>query len=282
MATQKKPQSAKPAAAKKDSEIALRKNHEISLHAEGISIEDDAGQGFENADKDSFAIPFMRILQSGSPQCKKSMAEFIKGAEEGDFYNTVTKEVFPGGEGINIVQVHFDRKFTEWAPNRGGFRGEHLPSDPLLQKAVKKVNDEGKENLTLPGGNTISDTRYHFCLHIKDDGNCMPVLICMASSGLKPSKRLMTELNSVKLKKADGRTFTPPAFLNRIHLGSVAESNDKGDWFNYNPTLNGFLDISDPSDVEVYLAAKAFRDNITAGKATVSHSDDETGGPEKF
>lgn len=230
--------------------------------------------GFENADKDSFAIPFLRVLQSGSPQCKKSTPEYIKGAEEGDFFNTVTKEVFPGAEPLNLIAVHYDRKFVEWAPNRGGFKGEHLPSDPILQRAVKKVNDEGKEQLTLPGGNTIADTRYHFCLQVREDGTYTPVLICMASSGLKVSRRLMTELNGVKIRNGQGRMFTPPMFLNKISLTSVAESNDQGDWFNYDPTLDGTLDITDENDAELYLAARAFRDSITSGKVTVKHSEE--------
>jgi hypothetical protein len=283
MATQAKKQAAKPAAktASKGGAVALSDKKQHALVATGISIEADAGMGFENADKDSFAIPFMRILQSGSPQCKKANPEYIKGAEEGDFFNTVTKEVIKGSEGINVLQVHYDRKFTEWKPSRGGFAGEHLPSDPILLRAVKKVDDEGKEKLVLPNGNSIQDTRYHFCLHVKDDGSYAPVLICMSSSGIKPSKRLMTELNSLKIEKTEGGKFTPPTFMSKIHIASVPQSNDEGDWFNYDPSLNGLLDISDEADVELYMAARAFRDSIASGKSTVQHNEDEVEGAGK-
>ncbi len=248
---------------------------------------EDAGQGFENVDKDSFAIPFLRVLQSGSPQCKKSAPEFIKGAEEGDFYNTVTKEVIKGEEGILLIPVMYDRKFCEWAPNRGGFRGEHLPTAAVLTQTKKKTNDEGKEVTVLPNGNTVSDTRYHFCLHVQEDGTYNPVLICMASSGLKVSKRLMTELNSVKMRDPDNRQFTPPMFVNKVRMTSIAESNDQGDWFNYNPEIVGQLDIEDESEAEIYIAAKAFRDSISAGRATVDHgaeegASSESGGQGRF
>ncbi len=270
---------AKVAASKQktSSEVAIRKSTAVALKASGIDIMEDAGQGFENVDKDSFAIPFLRVLQSGSPQCKKSSPEFIKGAEEGDFYNTVTKEVIPGAEGLLLIPVMYDRKYCEWAPNRGGFRGEHLPSAPILLQVKKKTNDEGKEFNALPNGNSVNDTRYHFCLHLQDDGTYNPVLICMSSSGLKVSKRLMTELNSVKCRNEDNRQFTPPMFLNKIRMTSIAESNDQGDWFNYNPEIVGQLDITDEDEAEIYIAAKAFRDSISAGRATVDHSAEDGG-----
>lgn len=263
----------KPTATKTSSEVVVKKDY--ALATADINIEGDSGAGFENTDKDTFAIPFVRILQSGSPQCKKSTPDYIKGAEEGDFFNTVTKEVIKGEIGFTFIPAHYDRKFVEWKPNRGGFAGEHLPSDPILQRAVKKVNDENKEQLVLPNGNSISDTRYHFGLHVKEDGTFTPILVCMSSSGLKVSRRMMTELNGVKIKNAEGRQFTPPMFLNRIQMTSIAESNDQGDWCNYNPTLDGLLNIADPDDAELYLAAKAFRDSIYSGKATVVHDEGE-------
>lgn len=268
---------------KTTTEVAVKQQTSVALTAGNLNIEEDAGSGFENADKDSYAIPFLRILQSGSPQCKKSEAEYIKGAEEGDFYNTVTKKVYKGENGVNLIPAHYDRKFTEWAPARGGFKGEHLPSDPVLTHAVKKVSDDGREALTLPNGNVLTDTRYHFCLHIEDDGSFAPVLICMSSSGIRKSKRMMTELNGKKIKNAEGRSFTPPMFLNKLHLKSVPESNDQGSWFNYEPVLNGLLDITNDNDAELYQVAREFRNSITSGKVEVKHEgEDVTATTDRF
>lgn len=261
--------------------MAVR-NQSTELVANGISIEEDAGQGFENADKDSFAIPFLRILQGLSPQCNKANPEFIRGAEQGMLFNTVTKECLAADdetEGINMIICHFDRKFTEWAPSRGGFRGEHHPSSAILSQATERINDEGKRELVLPNGDSIQDTRYHFCLVLNDDGSTTPVLICMSSSGIKKSKRMMTELNAVKVKNADGRMFTPPLFYSIINMKTVAESNDQGDWFNYDPTIVRQLDITDEADAELYMQAKAFRDSISKGNVKVNHNEDESEHP---
>jgi hypothetical protein len=141
-----KAQQSKGPASKTSSNVPAVRHQSTELVANGISIEDDAGQGFENADKDSFAIPFLRILQGLSPQCNKANPDFIRGAEQGMLFNTVTKECLAADgdtDGINMIVCHFDRKFTEWAPNRGGFRGEHHPSSAILSQATERINEEG-------------------------------------------------------------------------------------------------------------------------------------------
>jgi len=244
------------------------------LAVRSVSLEEDAGQGFENTDKDSFAIPFLRILQGLSPQCNKANQEFIKGAEQGNLFNTVSKQYFDAdadGDGVDFIICHYDRKFTEWAPNRGGFRGEHAPTDPALTKATEQVDGEGKRQMVLPNGNSIQDTRYHFALQLDEDGGATRVLICCASSGIKKSKRLMTELDGLKETNSAGKRYTPPLFYSIVTVKTVPESNDEGDWFNWDFTVKRQLDLSDADDVELYLAAKAFRDSIAKGAVKVVH-----------
>lgn len=248
-----------------------------------VSLEADAGQGFENTDKDSFAIPFLRILQGLSPQCNKAnTAEYIKGADQGDLFNTVSKEVVSSDDGMDIIICHYDRKFTEWAPNRGGFRGEHAPTDPILRKVEERVDDEGKRQMVLPNGNSVQDTRYHFALKLNEDGSTTRLLICAASSGIKKSKRLMTELDGLKSINSQGKPFTPPLFYSIIHVTTAPESNDQGDWFNWDFTIMRQLDLGDEDDVSLYLSAKAFRDSIAKGAVKVVHDLDETEDQEQF
>lgn len=279
MATAKKQQ---PAAKRNGSNLPAAKQS-TDLVANGISVEDDAGKGFENTDKDSFAIPFLRILQGLSPQVNKANPDFIKGAEQGNLFNTVSKEYFEADEeGVNVVICHYDRKFTEWAPNRGGFRGEHIPTASILSSATERIDDDGKRLLVLPNGNSISDTRYHFALQLGEDGITTPVLICMSSSGIKKSKRLMTELNGIKIKNSEGRMFSPPLFYTIVNIKTVAESNDQGDWFNYDLSVVRQLDINDEADADIYLQAKAFRDSIAKGNVKVQHEDETMTDSEQF
>ena len=68
--------------------MADKKVAEVSS-SDVIPFDDDMlsqGTGLEEATADDYAIPFLRILQSMSPQLKKSDGKFIAGAEEGSFF----------------------------------------------------------------------------------------------------------------------------------------------------------------------------------------------------
>ena len=69
---------------------------------------DHAGAGLENVDSESIAIPFLRVLQSNSPQCDEAQAEFMEGARPGMFLETVSGELFDGKRGIENL-LHSDR-----------------------------------------------------------------------------------------------------------------------------------------------------------------------------
>jgi hypothetical protein len=92
-------------------EVAVASANSVALNNRYV---EDAGAGFEDADANAYAIPFLQILQSGSPQCKKSDGAYIKGAEEGMFYNTVTQELYDGDEGVVVIPCHYMQRFVEW------------------------------------------------------------------------------------------------------------------------------------------------------------------------
>ena len=63
-----------------------------SLVPDGLMdiFEENAGAGLQNIGADQMQIPFIRILQALSPQLNKDKPEYIKGASQGDIFNTVT------------------------------------------------------------------------------------------------------------------------------------------------------------------------------------------------
>ena len=50
------------------------------------AFESDAGAGFENASSDCYAIPYLQILQKGSPQCDDDNNAHIDGAVPGHIF----------------------------------------------------------------------------------------------------------------------------------------------------------------------------------------------------
>jgi len=226
--------------------------------------------GMEQADAESFAIPFLRILQSNSPQASKSNGKFIKGAEEGFLYNTVSQDVLDtSDEKLHLVPVYFRRAFMEWKPRGGdgggGYVAEH---DPVTgAELLRTAERDDKNHDILPNGNELSDTRYHYVMLVRADGSFEPLLITMERSQLKNSKRLNTDVNNKR--KAKG--VPGPALM--YSVGVASESKDDNSWWGWDIKYDGLV-----QDQALFDAAIEFQEQIRAGKtkdATDSLADSE-------
>ena len=224
----------------------------------------DAGAGFEGADSTSYAIPFLRVLQSLSPQCKKSDPAYIKGAEEGDFFNTVTEKLYKGDDGVIVVPCHYVHKFNAWAPREfgGGIRGTYSPAEALKLRPSK--NDRFQD--VLEDGSILTDTREHYVLIVNSDGTCEPALLALSGTQLKKSKKWMTLMQGIRIKGQ-----VAPMFSQMYKLLPQVESNDKGSWAGIK-----IEHVGQVTTMEIYEQAKIFRDMVRFGAAQVSPADDET------
>ena len=225
---------------------------------------EDSGSGFEESSQDSYAIPFLSILQSGSPQVKKSDGSYIKGAEEGNLFNSVTQEVYV--DGVDIIPCHYTQRFLEWGlrESGGGFFGEHSPNDPIVSTTER--DDKGRN--MLPNGHQLSDTRNHYVL-ISHNGQLSPAIMSLSSSQIKSSKTWMSMMQGQKEKNpVSGMYETAPMFSRYYRVKTVAQSNDKGSWFGYKFELGDKI----PSDSAEYLEAKAFNHTVKSGLAKVERN----------
>lgn len=244
------------------SEVVKPEVNATAVAAMQAQFADDANAGFEEAGASAYAIPFLQVLQSGSPQCKKSDGAYIKGAEEGMFYNTVTQEVFSGDDGLTVIPCHYTQRFIEWKTREsgGGFVGEHLPTDPMVGTTVK--DDKGRD--ILPNGNTLVDTRNHYVLVVGADGSLTPALMAMSSTQSKVSRQWMSKMQGIKIKNPAGAFVTAPMSSRKYKLTTVAKSNDKGSWFVPNVELSGIVE-----DAAEYQAAADFRNAVRSGEAQI-------------
>jgi hypothetical protein len=228
----------------------------------------DVGGGFEEADSSSYAIPFVQILQSNSPQVKKSDGAYIKGAEEGMLFNTVTNELYDGVTGVVVIPCHYTQRFIEWKLRElgGGFVKEHTASDPIVSNTTK---DEKGRQIT-PTGTQLVDTRSHYVLIQSKDGTFSPALMAMASTQLKKSRQWMSLMQGTKVKNAEGMFEIAPMYSRKYRISTRAESNDKGSWFGYHIELAGLVE-----DIAEYAEAKSFHTAIRAGQAKVERKVEE-------
>lgn len=230
-----------------------------------IDYGDFAGAGFESANKDSYAIPFLNVLQSMSPQCKKSDGAYIKGATEGMLLNTVTQQVFDGDEGVEIIPCSFAQTFIEWKTrdNGGGFVAEYDAFAGAALRRNCKRNDKNQD--ILPNGNQLTDMRNHYVLVKDADDNWAPVLLSLSSTQIKASRNWMSAMQGLCSKQR------VPMFALQYKLTTVPQSNDKGSWYGVALEFTSLLD-----DAETYGSAKAFYEQVKAGAVKTQDRTDAT------
>jgi len=247
-----------------------------------LDFSSDIGAGMEGADKDSYAIPFLRVLQTNSPQVNEANGAYIEGAKAGMILNTATRQVYDGKEGVLLMPCAFQRRFIRWAPRGAdqGYKGEYLPDEvKALEDSEMAVRHEGRLYALDELGETphekktdrLSDTRSHFC--ILDDGEGFhEALLALASTQIKKSKQLMSMMSAAKIETENGKV-TPPTWMNKIRMTTVPESNDEGDWHGVQFIGEGFIETQD-----LYDAGKKFYETVSEGKARADYSADEEAG----
>jgi hypothetical protein len=255
----------------------------------------DYGTGFEGSDKDSFAIPFLQILQKMSPLVDEDSPKRIEGAKPGMLYNTVTRQMYDGKQGIIIIPCAFKRSYIHWGSRDGdgGFKGEYTPEqiDAIKDDKTKVVPIDGK--LLIPDKNGdvnekksdyYADTRSHYILYIDPlTKDIHKACLSLSSTQIKPSKMMLTALQQLRVPTPQGKR-TPPTFANMVRLVTTPQSNAKGSWSLAQFTVEGYV-----TDPEIYQMAKDFHKAIVAGDIAADYSkavdSGDAGGPaedEKF
>lgn len=236
-----------------------------------ILFEDGAvDKGF---DREDIAVPFLRVLQSLSPQLKKNKPEYIEGASEGDFLNTVTQQTFPGDPGIIIVPVIYSRSYTEWKPRgegKGGLVKDHGKDGSVLETCHK--GPKGQD--VTPDGNEIVTAGQYFVYRVDPEtGAFEQAVMALSGTQLKKSRKLNSLIASLMVKDPrDGQMKPVAPFYMSYRLTTVPESNDSGDWMGlkiepYLPT------VQLPNGVDIYKMARTWRDMIEAGSVKVQSAE---------
>lgn len=249
---------------------------QTSLPATASMFAGDAGAGMEGAGVESFAIPFLSVLQKGSPQVDEASSAAIDGAKAGMLYENISGQLIDGKTGLTIVPCAYRRVFLHWS-EANGFQGEMLPEEVAKLRSAGAIV-EHKNRLYMPEKkgaeidpeetDRIADARNHYVLIIDNKtGAWRQALISLGSTQIKKSRMLMTALASVKME-VDGKLITPATFANLVKVTTVPESNDKGTWFGWKFDLDGFVQSQD-----VYAAAKHFHKSVIEGQVKARYEE---------
>lgn len=238
-------------------EVAVKQETNTALAVMAADFAADAGLGMEGADKSSFAIPFLAILQGLSPQL-----ETVEDAKPGLFINSITNEVF---KEVLAIPCAFQRRFLRWAPRSegGGYKGEYNPVDVETGR-IEGVSTNAEGRLMIEN-DELKDTRNHFVLMQTESGAWTGALLSLGSTQIKKSKRWMSLILGIEMRNAQGKPFNPPSFSHIYKLSTVKEENSKGSWWGLNVEK-----VDAVGDAELYAKAKAFHNSVSAGEIEVA------------
>jgi len=265
----------------KQTQVAERPEPAVAVAV--IESEDysaDAGGGLEGATSDSYAIPFLTVLQKGSPQVDEASGVAIPGAKQGMLYESVTGRMHDGSKGVVIVPCAYRRVFLRWGA-RGtegaGFKGELTADEVAIMRDKGEIKElENKLYVPMADGSInekksdrVNDTRNHYCLILAEDGTWTTALLSLTSTQIRKSKLLASMIASRKVRTASG-TVQPASWASRVRVTTVPESNDKGNWYGVRFEFDG--DLLSPSS-DVYKAGREFNRLVAAGKAQAKYED---------
>ena len=227
-------------------------------------FEADANGGAQNIEQEDLALPFLKVLGQLSPEINKKNGRYVEGAEPGMILNSVTKKLYDGDKGINVIPCFYKREYLEWKPRElgGGLVRIYSIDDPIVRTTKR---DQFNRDV-LPNGNYLENTASHFVVTTGEDAGTG--LISMTRTQLKVSRTWNSMMMSIKLQGKNG-LFTPPTFSHIYNLKSVQMTNDKGTWFGWNINKIGPV-----TDNNVYSLAKDFAEKIGKGEVEVKHDSD--------
>lgn len=244
----------------------------------------DKGAGAKDITGDDKLVPFLRILQTNSPQVNPGDPKYIAGAQAGMLLNTSSSRVYPGTAGLTLVVAGKNKSYARFVPRDqgGGFDGQLEPNDPMV---LKLRNEQGERvrlkytddtpDLQGPRDRELVETFYVFVQVGDANGNSFPACVAFTSTGITPYKAWMTALDEWTQRGV-------PLFGIKSRMTTVGAKNKKGSFFKYKMALDG--DTPDAfllsPESPLYNAAKRLRHDLAAGvvKADLKVQEDEGGG----
>lgn len=214
-------------------------SNDISVVTSKVPAHVKAGSrlGNENVSQEHISVPRVKLLQKMNNEVDKNHSEYIEGAQEGDFINTVTGENY--GSSMYVVNVHFKEEYVVWRKRTEG--GGLVGNFTTRKEAEDYLEDNG---LKLEE-HDITQTQIHTLLRLDEENaeiSDIPFLFDCASSKLKVSREWNT-----KIMKQGGDRFS---YLWK--MSSVPQSNAKGSWVNID--ITGVDWLKD----EIYEQVKSF------------------------
>lgn len=200
-------------------------------------FEEEAGAGTEAVDIDDMQLPLLKQVQDISDERDPEAPEYIEDADSGDFFNSVTRELYKGP--LDIIPANIRKTVVAFTPRSmgGGFLGEFESKEQALEYLDEPAELKETTEIALlyrPAGN--------------EDAAWAPAIMPMTMSKLKPARALLTQLMSLRVPVGEDKKVQPPSYGTIFEMSSVRAKGKKGAYRNVTFRFVGLVQDPDLLD----------------------------------
>ena len=189
--------------------MTVNGNTALATLPEYLRADVGSRDGKDGVEQGDLLIPRLKLAQAMTKEMKKSSENFIPALREGDFFNSVTGEIY--GTKVNVIPLHFFNEYIEFDESMSVVkyyqRGELPPAEDL---AV--------ENGQAPKCTTF---KCRMSLLLKEDGTVDPLVVSFKYVGRKAPTNKWNFLIAEK-------NFAAYAYI--YNLESVTVKGKKGEY----------------------------------------------------
>lgn len=238
----------------------------------GYDLQDimaDAGVGSADMGAGDLGIPYLSLLQPGSPQLKPGHSKYIEGARVGEWFNSATGETFSGA--IDFIPCAYERKYVQWHDRdlgEGGYVMDHPIDSDIMSRTVK--NAKGQPSLPKENHDLVIETAYQYGMMLNpNSGRWDQVVMPLKSTALKANRRMN---NLIAGATIPGTQMQAPRWLYSYNIATALEQKGQNSWYTPVPEKN-----SEPVTAECYHAGKKFNQMFQAGAVSRASENDLAG-----
>ncbi|MDB5177574.1 MAG: hypothetical protein JWN75_1242 [Candidatus Saccharibacteria bacterium] len=222
----------------KTTEVALAAGTAVG---EAFDYGEDAGAGFDGANRDDYLVPMLDVVQPNSGEMTGD-GDF----KAGQLIIRALGSAYDGKKGIAIIPVGRQHAYVQWRPKDqgGGIQAQFAPDDPIVAK-VKELNGGAFGKLKMKGNpndktdDDLVETFYLYAIAgIYGEGadnfeieETMPLSIPFSSTKIGAYKGLMTKASMIRLPNSSGVKVAAPLFAHRFRMTTKLVEKSGNKWF---------------------------------------------------
>lgn len=234
-----------------------------SLSADELALMQQASADAEAFSIRQVIVPYLFIVQGASDYVKRGTAKFIQGCAEGDIMDSLMLQPM---QSALVIPCKYEDHSTEWRPNQGGMVRQYFTDHTKYHASQKKgaTDFDGMPRITAEG-NEITLVPTYYCLLVNEAGYGRPVVLPMASTQAKKSRRWNGLIDALQFAGPDGQPMTAPIYAQAFKLTTVPEKGRDNTTFSGWKIEPAGLTLKMPTGRRLWEQAQAVRKQVEEG-----------------